>query len=275
MHGAEALPLCAERQLHSRRSGNNLPRLAEDGVPIIAPLPTTLQERCVAAPGLPAQILISKYADQLPLYRQQQIYQIRHSVYLPRQTMAHWMGLAADWPRPIYQQIRTGVMAGGYVQVDDTPIKYLALGYGRTKQGYFWTTRQPGGDVVFDGQTSRAESCLDKIIPVDFSGTLQCDAYQAYPTFAQSRDGSITLAGCWAHARRKFHEAKKQAPRQAGWIIHQIQYLYRKRPLWHLLTLLRTDSDPGGIHVVSRWDTTLMPPRVHRRASPILPRLRV
>lgn len=199
----------------------------EDGVPIIAPLPETLQERCIAAPGLLAHILVSKYCDHLPLYRQQQIYQSRHGVYLPRQSMARWVALAADWLRPIYEQIRTGVMAGGYLQVDETPIRYLAPGYGRTRQGYLWTSAKPGGDVIFAWQRSRASVCLEKIIPVDFNGTLQCDGYQAYRTFAQSRDGAVTLAGCWAHVRRKFHEAMEQAPRQAGWIIRQIAHLYR------------------------------------------------
>jgi hypothetical protein len=118
-------------------------------------------------------------------------------------------------------------MAGGYVQVDETPIRYLAPGYGRTRQGYLWTSGKPGGDVVFHWQTSRAATCLENIIPVDFSGTVQCDGYAAYRTFAQSREGAITLAGCWAHARRKFHEALEQAPRQAGWIIRQVQLLYR------------------------------------------------
>lgn len=198
------------------------------GFPIIAPLPETLPERCIAAPGLLAQILVSKYCDHGPLYRQQQIYQSRHGVYLPRQSMARWIGMVADWLRPIYQQVRTGVMAGGYVQVDETPIRYLAPGCGRTRQGYLWTSAKPGGDVVFNWQTSRASTCLGKVIPVSFRGTIQCDGYQAYRTFAQSRKGgTITLAGCWAHVRRKFHEAMEQSPRQAGWFMRQIQHLYR------------------------------------------------
>lgn len=90
-----------------------------DAVPVIAPLPESLQERCLAAPGLLAHILIAKYGDHLPLYRQEQIYRTRHGVYLPRQSMARWVGLAADWLRPIYETMRTGVLAGGYVQVDE------------------------------------------------------------------------------------------------------------------------------------------------------------
>ena len=91
-----------------------------DAVPVIAALPEKLQERCIAAPGLLAQIIVAKYCDHLPLYRQEQIYWTRHRVHLPRQTMANWMGLVADWLKPIYEVIRTGVMGGGYVQVDES-----------------------------------------------------------------------------------------------------------------------------------------------------------
>jgi hypothetical protein len=89
-------------------------------------------------------------------YRQEQIYAQRHQIQLPRQTLARWVALAADWLQPIYEQIRTGVMAGGYVQVDETPIDYLEPGYGRTKQGYLWTGSRPGSDVFFHWATSRA-----------------------------------------------------------------------------------------------------------------------
>ena len=198
-----------------------------DAVPVIAPLPESLQERCMAAPGLLAQILTAKYCDHIPLYRQEQIYRARHGVYLPRQSMARWVGLAADWLRPIYETMRTGVMAGGYIQVDETPIRYLEPGHGKTKQGYLWAYSRPGGDVLFDWQTSRTAACLDNVIAADFTGTLQCDGYSAYPAFAERRAGQVTLAGCWAHARRKFHEALEAAPRTAGWIIRQIAHLYR------------------------------------------------
>jgi transposase len=135
--------------------------------------------------------------------------------------------LAADWLRPIYEHIRTGVMAGGYVQVDETPIDYLEPGHGRTRQGYLWTGSRPGGDVFYHWEASRAAACLDQIIPVDFTGTLQCDGYSAYRTFANGRNGAIELAGCWAHARRKFYEAMEQSPRTAAWLLRQIQNLYR------------------------------------------------
>ena len=197
-----------------------------DAVPVIAPLPEKLQDRCIAAPGLLAQIIVAKYCDHLPLYRQEQIYWTRHRVHLPRQTMANWMGLAADWLKPICETIRTGVMGGGYVQVDETPIAYLCPGHGKTKQGYLWACHRPGADAIYHWQTSRAAACLDKIVPVDFKGVLQSDGYAAYGAFARGRGEAITLAGCWAHARRGFHEALQSAPRDALLILRQIGNLY-------------------------------------------------
>jgi len=140
--------------------------------PIIAAL-NSLQERSIAAPGLLAQIIVAKYCDHLPLYRQEQIYATRHDIAIPRQSSARWLGLAADWLRPIYEHIRTGVMAGGYVQIDATPIEYLSPGNGQTKQGYFWACKRPGANVSFVWQTRRAARCLDHIIPANFRGTVQ------------------------------------------------------------------------------------------------------
>jgi transposase len=198
-----------------------------DFAPIMAALPERLLDRSLPAPGLLAHIVVGKYCDHLPLYRQEQIYRQRHGVHLPRQSLTRWVELAAQWLKPIYEHIRTGVMGGGYVQVDETPVDYLEPGHGRTKQGYLWTCSRPGGDVFYRWEISRAAACLDKVIPVDFTGTIQCDGYSAYRSFASGRNGTIELAGCWAHVRRKFHEALEQSPRTAGWILRQIQHLYR------------------------------------------------
>ena len=198
-----------------------------DLAPVIAELPPSLQERCIAAPGLLAAIVVGKYCDHLPLYRQESIFLSRHGVSLPRQSMARYMGLCADWLRPIYDAMAKEVLSGGYVQVDETPISYQSPGHGQTKLGYLWTTCRPRGDVIFRWEISRGAVCLKNVIPVNFTGTIQCDAYSAYPSFVREHKGSITLAGCWAHARRKFYEAKEQAPTQAGFILRQIGHLYR------------------------------------------------
>ena len=195
-------------------------------VPIVAPLPEAILERSIVAPGLLAQILVSKYCDHLPLYRQEAISWSRHQVWLPRQTMAEWVGLAAEWLQPIYELIRQEVLGHGYVQVDETPIRYLAPGHGKTKLGYLWTCGVPRGDVIFHWETSRAATCLEKIVPVDFRGTIQCDGYEAYDCFAKGRGENIVLAGCLAHVRRKFYDAKETAPKVAGWFLQHFANLY-------------------------------------------------
>lgn len=197
-----------------------------DAVPVIAPLPPVILERSIVAPGLLAQIVVAKYCDHLPLYRQEAIYWTRHQVWLPRQTMAEWIGLAADWLRPIYEHLRAEVTGSGYVQIDETPIRYLSPGHGQTKLGYLWTCKAPKGDVFFHWQTSRAATVLEKIIPANFAGIIQCDGYEAYDCFARNRGEKIALAGCLAHVRRKFYEARETAPKVAGWFLKHFQNLY-------------------------------------------------
>jgi transposase len=198
-----------------------------DAVPVVAALPQSLLERSIVTPGLLAQILVSKYCDHVPLYRQESIYWSRHQVWLPRQTMAMWVGMAADWLRLIYEEISKGVLSSGYVQVDETPIRYLSPGHGKTKLGYLWTCHRPGVDTIFSWHTSRAASCLEKIIPVNFNGTIGCDGYTGYDAFARTRPEQIRLAGCWAHVRRRFFDSKDQAPREAALMLHLMQSLYR------------------------------------------------
>jgi transposase len=198
-----------------------------EAAPIVAALPEKLLERGMLAPGLLAHIVIGKYADHLPLYRQEQIYQQRHKVELSRQTMANGVALVADWLKPIVEAMAADQFVGGYVQVDETPIKYLAPGTGKTAQGYLWTAHRPGGDTVYHWHAGRGHECLENIIPANFTGTIQCDAYGAYRTYARKHEG-IELAGCWAHARRKFHEAflQGEAKVRAAWILRQISHLY-------------------------------------------------
>jgi transposase len=106
--------------------------------PIIAPFPESLQQRCIAGPGLLAQMIVSKFCDHIPLYRQEQIYWNRYQVWLPRQSLVRWVQLASEWLKPIYREIKDQMMSGLYIQVDETPIKYLDPGNGKTAQGYFW-----------------------------------------------------------------------------------------------------------------------------------------
>ena len=194
--------------------------------PAIAPLPTCLQERCLATPDLITQVVVGKYVDHLPLYRQEQIFLRRYGVEIPRQTLCRWVELAAWWLEPVYNEMVKLQNTRSYLQIDETPIAYLKPGLGKAAQGYLWVTSVPGGDVIYHWYPGRGAKYLDEIFDESFSGTLQCDAYQAYGSFQSARDGPLELAGCWAHVRRKFFDSLSRDPPVARWFLIQIGHLY-------------------------------------------------
>jgi len=197
--------------------------------PIVAPLTPRLLERSLLSPELLARIVTAKYVDHLPLYRQESIFESRYGVYLPRQAMARWMQLAAFWFQPIYELLRKKTLASGYVQVDETCIEYLSPGHGKTKQGRLWTVCSPGqseANVFYQWHTSRAASCLDKVLGKKYKGSVQCDAYIGYISYERQNSERISLRFCWAHVRRKFHEAMKMGCADAAWVTVQINNLY-------------------------------------------------
>ena len=221
-----------------------------DVAPVIAPL-SIIQERCLAAPALLANIIIGKYCDALPLYRQEQIFKTRYNIDIPRQTMARWMAMTAFWLMGIWKEIEKEVLADGYVECDEpersgdsqpyllkncwqTEIKYLDPGHGKTRRGYLWVVHRPGGDTVFHWFTSRATACLKAIFPPFWTGIIGCDRYVCYNSYAVQRNEAahgpgfaIELASCLAHIRRGFIESKAEAPIRAGWIIRQTAHLYQ------------------------------------------------
>jgi transposase len=199
-----------------------------DAAPFNTELPPKLLERGILAPGLLAHVLVSKYADHLPLDRQAKIFMQRYGVDLSRQTLCRGVELCADWLKPIVREIIRNQIRDGYLQIDETPIKYLTPGKGKTSQGYFWTVHAPGKDTVYHWKPGRGHQHLLKLLPKEFAGIVQCDAFSAYATMVKKRR-NVELAGCWAHVRRKFYEAfeQKESPEENGWILKQIGELYR------------------------------------------------
>jgi hypothetical protein len=195
--------------------------------PVIAPAPDRVADHGWAAPGLLAQILVSKYCDHLPFYRQEQIFWRRHGVFIARQQMVQWTAQSVRLLSGISDCLKRQIQASPYVQVDETPVRYQDPSLeGRCGQGYLWTALVPGQCVVYEWHPSRAARCLDSLLGVGFSGKVQSDGYSAYPAFAKEKN-AVDLFGCWAHARRNFFEAQEQAPRVAGWMLNQIGLLYR------------------------------------------------
>jgi transposase len=138
--------------------------------------------------------------------------------------MCRWAELATFWLRPLYLRIHEDLLESGYLQADETPVKYLAPGTGKTSTGYLWTLHRPGGDVLYQWHPGRGHACLDDLLG-GFGGILQCDGYAAYDAHRRKHPG-ITLAGCWAHVRRKFHEALQIGQTLAAGPLKAIGNLY-------------------------------------------------
>jgi len=190
----------------------------------IAPLPPQPIEQGMVGPGLLAQILVSKYEYHQPLYRQEKMFRQQFGVELSRKTMGCWVEQAAELLKPVYRSIREDLVRGSYLQADETPIRYLDPDVkGKSQQGYLWAYSRPGGDVLFEWQVSRARAGPEEFLK-NFRGKLQTDGYSAYESLAKAR-GDLTLIGCWAHARRGFHEALAET-RLAAWFVRQIGQLY-------------------------------------------------
>jgi transposase len=192
---------------------------------VIAPLPARLIEKGLPGAGLLTQVIVGKYEDHLPLYRQEKIYRERHGVNLARQTLCGWVEAAADWLSPIYREMKSALVARDYLQADETPIRYLDPDVkGKSQQGWLWTYSQPKGDVVFEWHISRSREGPREFLK-EFKGKLQTDGYGVYESLARERGQELILVGCWAHARRGFHEALGEG-RSAAWLVGQIGQLY-------------------------------------------------
>ncbi len=203
-------------------------RNAPDAVPVTAPLPPKLLDRGFLAPGLLAHIVIGKYADHLPLYRQEQIFKQRYDVHLGRNTLCRAVELVAGWLQPIARRMFENQLAGGYVQLDETPVRYLGKYPGKTSKGYLWVCNAPRGDTVFHWATGRGYDHLQRWLPADFNCIIQTDEYRPYDKLAV--DFKVPAhAHCWAHVRRRFYQALEagEHPARNAWILHQIGLLYQ------------------------------------------------
>jgi transposase len=235
--------------------------------PVVAPAPERVADRCLAAPGLLAHLLVSKYADHLPFYRLQTMFWRRHGVFIARQQMVLWTGQCVVLLEAIVVCLKQELQASPYVQVDETPVRYLNPELpGGSGQGYLWTALVVGRCVVYEWHASRAAACLESLLGSGFEGKLQCDGYSAYPAFAKDRPG-VTLFGCLAHGRRGFFEAQEQVPRIAGWILNQFGILYG----WER-ELRESRAGPSGREALRASHSRMVMDRLHRVLEKLQPR---
>lgn len=193
---------------------------------VIAPLPAQPIDKGMVGAGLLAWLLMGKYVDHVPLHRTAAILHRQHGVEVPRNTLAGWVEQACELLRPIYRAMQAKLRRRTYLQVDETPVRYLDPNVkGKSELGYLWVYLDPGGEVLFQWSTGRAHDAPKEFLG-EYRGILQVDGYGAYEALVRARGGEVSLAHCWAHARREIKEASAGAPRTAGWLLGQIKGMY-------------------------------------------------
>jgi transposase len=191
---------------------------------VIADLPTLPIPKGNAGAGLLAHILINKFVDHLPFYRQVQIFK-RQDVTIAESTITGWFNASCNLLEPLYQTLKNKIIATDYLMADETPIPVLTKDKpGATHKGYHWVYYDPVNKrVLFDYQKTRGREGPEEFLK-NFSGHLQTDGYTAYTNL---KNTSIILLACMAHARRKFEHARENDPQRAEFALSKIQQLYQ------------------------------------------------
>lgn len=195
----------------------------KEGV-VIGELPGRVIEKGIPGAGLLASILVDKYQDHLPLYRQLQRFK-RADIPIASSTLEGWTRQSLKIIDILYQHLLEDIRSKGYLQSDETPIRVMdPAKKGKTHQGYYWVHHCPmDGTVLFDYRPGRSREAADHVL-AGFKGYLQSDGYAAYDKIGK-REG-VTHLNCWAHARREFDKAKDNDRERAEKALSFIQKLY-------------------------------------------------
>jgi len=168
-------------------------------------------------------VLVSKYKDHLPLYRQSRIF-ARHGAEIPESTLCDWVRQAADMLQPVVAAMRTSVLESDVVQTDDTPVLVIDRQHQQGRRhGFLWAYVGDRAEVAFDFTPGRSRAGPMRFLD-GYRGILQADAYAGYDQVFAS--GDVIEAGCMAHARRKFVEAEKADPTNVGHVLATMRKLY-------------------------------------------------
>ena len=192
---------------------------------VIGKLPSRAIEKGLAHETVLADIIVSKYVDHLPLYRQAKIFE-REGVSIASSTMSDWVRSCCLLLEPLYEALKKEILLNDYLQVDESPIKVLdKKKKGKTHLGYHWLYLSKDNPLVlFDYQKGRGREGPREMLK-NFKGYLQTDGYVVYDEFGKNKD--ITLLGCMAHARRYFDQAKDNDEVRAQYFLKEIQHLYQ------------------------------------------------
>jgi transposase len=196
----------------------------DNGSIVIGKLPSRPVEKAIAGPGLLAQIVIDKYVDHLPLYRQMQRFE-RGGVKLPYSTITDWVRATCHLIAPLFEALKIEVLKSNYLHADETPIKVLDKDKkDSTHRGYYWVYQNSIDKIIFfDYQEGRGREGPTEILQ-NFKGYLHTDGYVAYDVFDKQQN--ITQLHCMAHARRKFNDALDNHQAVAEHALQEMQKLY-------------------------------------------------
>jgi len=188
------------------------------------PMPKQPIAKGLAGPGLLAHIITSKFVDHLPLYRQEKIF-ARQGVDISRSTLSDWMAQCAELCTPLYELLKQRVLKSRVIHNDDTPVPVLAPKAGKTKTGRLWASVGDAANPynVFNYTTDRSRDGPEQFFK-GYKGWLQVDAYSGYEGLF--RTGDIREVACWAHARRKFYDARSTDVERSHVILGMIRGLY-------------------------------------------------
>jgi transposase len=191
---------------------------------VIGELPSLPIPRGNAGPGLLAHLLVSKFTDHLPFYRQVQQFK-RQDIEIAESTISGWFTASCRLLEPLYEHLVKRVQGSSYLMADETPLPVQTKDKpGSTHKGYHWVYYAPLEKLVcFDYRKGRGREGPDEFLR-SFRGMLQTDGYGAYDIY-EKKDG-ITLYGCMAHARRKFEQAKENDKKRAEYVLECMQRLY-------------------------------------------------
>ena len=192
---------------------------------VIAQLPSRPIAKSIAEASLLAYILVAKFVDHLPLYRQIQQFKRDFGWEVSQSTIGDWVDKCCQLLDPLYNKLKQKVISSDYIQADESPIKVLDKDKkGSAHQGYQWVYRDPlQGLVLFNHRKGRGQHGPKEIL-ADYKGYLQCDGYKVYDKIGEKQD--IILVGCLAHARRKFYDAKDNDAQRANHALKIMQEIY-------------------------------------------------
>jgi transposase len=192
----------------------------------VAPLPPRLLPQSKLGLALAVYLLLARFDDHVAYYTLERIFRERHGVDVPRQQMVQWVEQVAFLLQPLVLLMFQQMKAGGYLQVDETPVKVMDPEVkGKCARGYLWFYAVPGGDVYLDFQGTRGRDAPHAQL-AGFAGTIQTDAYEVYDALKKVIPDLVRI-GCTAHARRAFHRALRDGDRRAIAFIARFRQLYR------------------------------------------------